>query len=62
MSDLGYGAGYLYAHDYPGHFVQQQYLPDAIVGERFWQSDEANASEVQMMNRWRLRWGQKPEE
>jgi len=62
MSDLGYGAGYLYAHDYPGHFVRQQYLPDAIVGERFWQSDEANTSEVQMMNRWRLRWGQKSEE
>lgn len=37
MSELGYGAGYKYPHDYPGHFTPQQYLPDALRDERFWQ-------------------------
>ena len=33
---LGHGVGYKYAHDYPNHYVKQQYLPDEIVGERFY--------------------------
>ena len=33
---LGHGIGYKYAHDYPGHYVEQQYLPDEILGERFY--------------------------
>ncbi len=33
---LGHGAGYLYAHDYPEHYVKQQYLPDEIKGSRFY--------------------------
>jgi putative ATPase len=32
---LGHGAGYLYPHDYPNHWVLQQYLPDAVIKERF---------------------------
>lgn len=32
MQDLGYGVGYKYAHDYEGHIVDQQYLPDEMVG------------------------------
>ena len=32
MGDLGYGKGYKYAHDYPGHVVKQQFLPDEIDG------------------------------
>ena len=35
--DLGRGIGYLYAHDFPGHYVKQQYLPDEIVGTRFYE-------------------------
>ena len=30
--DLGHGIGYKYAHDFPGHYVKQQYLPDELVG------------------------------
>ena len=30
--DLGHGIGYKYAHDFPGHYVEQQYLPDELVG------------------------------
>lgn len=32
MGDLGYGKGYKYAHDYPGHVVKQQFLPDELDG------------------------------
>ena len=32
---LGHGEGYQYAHDYPNHYVEQQYLPDEILGSRF---------------------------
>ncbi|MDD2978542.1 MAG: replication-associated recombination protein A [Hespellia sp.] len=33
---LGHGVGYKYAHDYPNHYVDQQYLPDEILGEKFY--------------------------
>jgi len=36
MKEMGYHEGYLYPHDYPGHYVAQQYLPDGITGARFW--------------------------
>ncbi|MBM6852974.1 replication-associated recombination protein A [Mediterraneibacter glycyrrhizinilyticus] len=34
---LGHGTGYKYAHDYPGHYVKQQYLPDEIKDARFYE-------------------------
>ena len=37
---LGHGTGYLYAHDYPDHYVRQQYLPDEIAGARFYEPGE----------------------
>lgn len=33
---LGHGVGYKYAHDYPNHYVEQQYLPAEILGSRFY--------------------------
>jgi len=36
MKEMGYGKGYKYAHDYPGHFVEQQHLPDALQGKRYY--------------------------
>ena len=39
MKDLGYHDGYLYPHDFPGHWVEQQYLPDELVGTTFWKKD-----------------------
>ncbi len=38
--DLGRGVGYLYAHDFEGHYVKQQYLPDEIVGKHFYRPTE----------------------
>lgn len=37
---LGHGEGYLYAHDYPNHYVEQQYLPDALKDQVFYQPTE----------------------
>ena len=37
---LGHGQGYKYPHDYPGHFVRQQYLPDELVGTRFYEPSD----------------------
>ena len=34
--NLGHGIGYKYAHDYPNHYVEQQYLPDEIIDEKFY--------------------------
>ncbi len=39
-SDLGRGTGYLYAHSFPNHYVKQQYLPDEVAGERFYEPSE----------------------
>jgi len=36
MKDLGYGKGYKYAHDYEGHFVNQQHLPDSIKDNKYY--------------------------
>ena len=37
---LGHGTGYLYAHDFPEHYVKQQYLPDEVVGTVFYRPGE----------------------
>lgn len=37
---LGHGDGYKYAHDFKNHYVKQQYLPDELVGERFYEPTE----------------------
>lgn len=38
--ELGHGVGYRYAHDYPGHYVKQQYLPDELVGTTYYEPTE----------------------
>jgi putative ATPase len=50
MADLGYHDGYKYPHDYPGHFTEQQYLPDELKNERFWQGQHSPAEEK--LNNW----------
>lgn len=36
MKELGYSEGYKYPHDYPGHYVEQQYLPDKMLGTKYY--------------------------
>jgi putative ATPase len=54
MKDLGYGAGYRYAHDEAGAIADQQHLPDALVGRRFYEpSDQGAEAEVaRRMREW----------
>jgi putative ATPase len=40
MEEMGYGKDYKYAHDYPGHVVEQQHLPDSLKGKRFYTPGE----------------------
>lgn len=40
MKNFGYHEGYLYPHDFPGHIVEQQYLPDEMVGTIYYNKDE----------------------
>ena len=40
MDELGYGDGYKYAHDYPGHFVDLEFMPEELAGHRFYQPDD----------------------
>lgn len=50
MNELGYGEGYKYAHDYPNHFVRQQYLPDELSDTAFWQAQ--GSPQEQKMAEW----------
>lgn len=56
MKEMGYGADYKYAHDYPGHFVRQQFLPEEISGTRFWNPAD-NPSENRLAEVQKNRWG-----
>ena len=55
MDELGYGKDYKYAHDFPGHFVDQQYQPTEIAGTRFWQAAD-NPQEAKMKERMDAVW------
>ena len=56
MKQLGYGQNYMYAHDYPGNFVRQQFRPDAIADKTFW-NPCSNPAEDVMLQRQKARWG-----
>ena len=40
MQAHGYGDGYKYPHDFPGHWVKQQYLPDKMLGTKYYIKDD----------------------
>ena len=55
MKEVGYGDGYKYSHDYPNNFVEQQYMPDALLGMRLWQAQHSSNEEKlyqQMVKCW----------
>jgi putative ATPase len=56
MAQLGYHDGYLYPHDFPEHFVQQDYLPEALRGTRFYHPAD-NAGEERAKERMQRWWG-----
>ena len=60
MADLGYHDGYKYAHDYPGNFVEQQYLPDELRDKRLWHAQHT-PSEQKLYERMVRCWGKRYE-
>lgn len=45
MSEMGYGDGYKYAHDYPGHFADLEFMPKELVGRKFYEPDDNKQEE-----------------
>ena len=56
MKELGYSDGYQYAHDFPNHFVKQQFLPDELVNTRFWEA-QGSPQEQKMAEWMKYLWG-----
>ncbi len=61
MKQLGYGKDYKYAHDYAGHFVRQQFLPDGLEDARLWHPQD-NAAEARLKERMIALWGDRYKE
>ena len=50
MNELGYGQDYLYSHDFPNHFVKQQFMPDELQGTKLWHAQ--GSPQEQKMAEW----------
>jgi putative ATPase len=57
---LGHGEGYKYPHDYPGHWADQDYLPEELNEERFYEPGE-EGTEKELAAAWRRRRGEEPD-
>ena len=52
-SKLGHGIGYKYAHDYPNHYVKQQYLPDGLEDVKFYEpTDNGYEKQINAHMKW----------
>ena len=58
MDELGYGEGYKYAHDFPNHFVRQQFMPDALQGTQLWHA-QGSPQEQKMADWMKYLWEEK---
>ena len=58
MDELGYGEGYQYAHDFPNHFVKQQFMPDALQGTQLWHA-QGSPQEQKMADWMKYLWEDK---
>ena len=62
MKRMGFGSAYQYPHDFEGNWVRQQYLPDALVGRRFYEPGESGAEKALQQRLDELRAREKDEE
>jgi len=58
MKDLNYGKNYGYAHDHPGNFIEQEFLPETLTGTKLF-DPQANAAEEKLRERLRAQWGER---
>ena len=59
MSEAGYGKDYKYAHDYAGGFVNQEFMPDTLMGKQFYTPNVQNSTEAKIAERMSQLWGEK---
>ena len=59
MSEAGYGKDYKYAHDYVGGFVNQEFMPDTLMGKQFYTPNVQNSTEAKIAERMSQLWGEK---
>jgi len=64
MKDLGYGKEYKYPHDYPDHFVDEEYLPENLKGKTYYKpSDQGFEKEVKRrLEYWRAKKRKQPDQ
>jgi putative ATPase len=55
MADLGYSDGYKYAHDFPGHFADLEFMPAELSGKKFYEPAE-NKQEESLRSRLEVLW------
>ena len=58
MKELGYGEGYKYSHDFPGNFVQQDFLPEEVAGTNFFKAG-SSPKEKEVENNIAELWGKR---
>ncbi len=56
MRESGYGEGYLYSHDYPENFAYQEFMPDTLVGTKFYEPNVSNPAEAKVAERIHRLW------
>ncbi len=59
MSEAGYGKDYKYAHDYAGGFVNQEFMPETLMGKQFYTPNVQNSTEAKIAERMSQLWGEK---
>ncbi|MFI3282612.1 MAG: replication-associated recombination protein A [Rikenellaceae bacterium] len=59
MAEAGYGDGYKYAHDYPGNFAYQEFMPDTLRGQKFYEPNCTNPTESKIAERMSQLWSDK---
>lgn len=59
MDKAGYGKGYKYAHDYPGSFAEQEFLPESLSGTKFYEPNTGNSTEAKIAERMSELWKDK---
>jgi putative ATPase len=60
MRELGYGSGYKYPHNFEGHYVVEEYLPEALVGRRYYEPSQSGYEQklAERLAAWRRQQGQ----
>ena len=57
LNELGYGQDYLYSHDFPNHFVKQQFMPEELQGTKLWHA-QGSPQEQKMAEWMKYLWGE----